>query len=166
MGTPFQAQFNAQAKLDKTRGNTAQDAYLNDLLGYDATSAADKTAQGMWNQFATNLETELPKLRGSEGAAGRLGSGWGYQDEDQWVRQGEDSVANAIAQNALQAQGLNLQAYNSLGNYGNAATNRYLDVLTGMRDTQEAQDARANSLWGSLLGSAGKVGSALIMHGA
>lgn len=164
----YNAQFDEQARRDRTRGNRAEETYLDRATGFDARKAAGESAGAMYEEFARKLGRDLQDLRGSQVGMNRLGQGWGFDDEDELVREGRERMGSMIAERALDAEALNLRSNEGLGAYGERTSGRYLDVLAGQRDAdmlERERKRRNKGGWlslgmgalGSLLGPAGSV---------
>lgn len=173
MGTPYNADFDRQARRDRQRGNRAEDEYLDRATNFDARGAARESAGAMYEDFARELERGIGDIRGGQVGMGRLGTGWGFGDEDEYIGEGRRDLTRSLASRALDAESLNLRNTEGLGNYGQNTTNRYLDVLAGNRDAQMLEDQQKRSkkagLWGlggsmlgSLLGPAGATASGML----
>lgn len=166
------SRFDRQADRDEQTGRRAEDAFLERTEGFDAQRAAGTAARAHFDQFAEDLRRDLSDFRGAQIGAGRLNTGFRFEDEDELFRQGLADLGRTLAQNALSAESLNLRNTAQLGAFGEGATNRFLDVLAGQRDTElsleemrRRDEERKRSgmfgflgrVGGSLLGPAGSV---------
>src|SRR5690606_37057562 len=123
---------------DERRGRRAEDAFLDRSERFDAQDAAGTAARAHFEQFQEDLERGLRDFRGSQVGAGRIDTGFRFEDEDELFRQGLADLGRTIASDALRAESLNLQNTANIGNFGQATTGRFLDVLAGQRDTELA----------------------------
>lgn len=153
-----------------TKGSTAEAAYLDRAMGFDANRAVRDAAQGGFNQFRKQLGRDLHTLRGRQVGMGRLNTGFATQDEDRLIEGGLQNLNNQILQNAMGAASLNLRNTEGLGQYGAAQSGTYLDALTGLNQTRRAQElqnrASKRGFWGNLagglmsgIGAAGGIGA-------
>ncbi len=162
MAIPYRAEFDEQARRDRTRGNRAEDAYLARMEGFDARGAARESAGAMYEDFARALERGIRDIRGGQVGMNRLGTGWGFDDEDEYIRQGRDELTKNLAARSLDAESLNLRASEGLGAFGQGTTNRYLDILSGQRDAKMLEEERKRRNRAGLWGLAGRASGALL----
>jgi hypothetical protein len=168
--TPGDAEFKAQSARDAARGGAAEDSYFNYMQGFDANKAATETAGAMSSDWMKQFRRDLEGVQGGQVARGRLDTGYGMQDEDRYVEDFNDSVANKMAQLSMNAAGMNLGARQALGAYGERVTGRGLD-LTATRRDQALMDAASRramygQIGGALIGAAGQFAGAYPWRGS
>jgi hypothetical protein len=127
-------QFMGQAERDRMRGTEAEDVAGERLRDFDAEEGAARAGRAQYETFEKDLGRNIESLRGSQVGRGRINSGFGFEDEDRLVEGSLEDLNRQLAQNALQAQGLNLSATGQLAGLGGQQTNRYLEVLGSERD--------------------------------
>lgn len=141
-------------------------AYEERAQSYDPHAAAERQSQATLDSFFEQYGEDFASLRGSQVGSGRLNTGYGGQDEGRLQRDFMDRSSRAIAQNSLQASGLELQNNQSMGAYGSQAQGRYLDLLSGQLDRETAQKnaerQRRAGLYGGLGAAVGGVGGFLL----
>lgn len=131
-----------QGDLDRDQGREAEEESQRRLTGFDAEEGAARAGRAQFDQFREDLGRDIGDLRGSQVGRGRLNSGFGFEEEDELVEFGLRDLNRQLTQNALRAQGLNLQAAQGLGQAGRQQTGRYLDILASERDTDLLEEER------------------------
>lgn len=137
------SRFMQQANRDETAGREAEDVATRRLTEFDADRGAERSARAQFDTFREDLGRDVESLRGSQVGRGRLNSGFGFEDEDRLVEGGIRDLTRTLAQNALQAQSLNLQAAGGLANVGAQRSGRFLDILGSERDASFLEDEMA-----------------------
>jgi hypothetical protein len=151
--TPGEAEMYAQEQRDRSRGTAAEDAYLSYLDSYDASKAAEATAGAMSKGWMKSFGRDIEGLRGSQVSRGRLDTGYGMEDEDRYVTDFNENVANQIARLGMQASELNLGAAGQRGQMGSTMVGRATDLAAGRRDQALMDRASKRSMYGTILGS-------------
>jgi hypothetical protein len=135
--------FRQTGEYEAGRGREAEDVAQERLAGFDAEDAAARSARAQYQTFARDLGRNVEALRGSQVGRGRLTTGFGFEDEDRLVEGSLEDLNRQLVQNALTAQGLNLEAAGGLANLGGARTNRFLDILGSERDASFLEEEMA-----------------------
>lgn len=159
-------QYAAATDRARSTGKRATDQYLDRATTFNAGDALTKAAGGLFDQFEHTTGQRINDLRGSMVGSGRLGGGYGEQDEDSLIYDAKRDLNDKIAGLSLQATGMDQQNTQQLGQFGQGQEGQYLDLLSGGMDREMAdQNAKANrkaSLWGSLAGLAGTLGGSFL----
>lgn len=139
----------------------ATDSYLDWATEYDPQEAIERRSMAQWNNLKESLGREITSLRGRQVGAGRIDSGFGYEDQDRLYEGAFDNLTNAMAMNALQGEQIGVNVRNNLGSWAADSRNRYLELLSGEDDRfirdQDIKSKRKGGLWGALGGIAGGV---------
>jgi hypothetical protein len=153
--------FRTASTRDEEAGTRAEDTAQERLEGFDAEDAARRSARAQFDEFSEDLEENIGDLRGSQVGRGRINSGFGFEEEDELYEGALEDLGRTLSQNALQAQGLNLQATGGLANIGARRTGRAYDILASERDAnlleQEMERRRRAEKRGGLFGFLGTV---------
>lgn len=162
----YSGQFDEQAGQDRATGRRAEGAYLDRAMGYDAQQAASTAARGHFDQFQEDIDRRLRDFRGQQVGQGRLDSGFRFEDEDDIWRQGLSDLGRTFAQNAMQAEGMNLRNMEGIGGFGERMTGRGLDIMASERDAGVLDEElrrrdQANRRQG-LFGMLGRVGGSVL----
>lgn len=165
-GAYSRAGFRRQARRDEEVGRRTEDEYLDRATRFDADEAAQRSARAQFDTFQEDLAEGLQELRGRQVSAGRLDTGYRFQDEDELIEGGIRDLNRGIASRAVETAGLNLRNQEGIGNFGQATTGRYLDILGSERDAEYAEEEmrrrdEANRRSG-LFGLAGRIGGTLL----
>lgn len=151
--------YMSALSASEVRGREAEDEYFRRAREYDPSGAVRTAAEGAWASVLPQVRDAITELRGRMVGAGRLRGGYGEMDEDEVWNRATQQLTSEIARNAMSAAGLQLQNIQGLGGYGQAVTNRYLDLLAGGLDRElmerEMARQRRASRWGALAGLAG-----------
>src|SRR5690606_15228267 len=148
--------FITALSASERRGREAEDEYFRRAREFDPSVAVRTAAEGAWASLLPQVRDVITDLRGRMVGAGRLRGGYGEMDEDEVWNRATQQLASEIARNAMSAAGLQLQNIQGLGGYGQAVTNRYLDMLAGGLDREQmAENARRRRRGGigALLGT-------------
>lgn len=154
-----QARMGAQATQDRARGGAAEDAYYDRVSNFDATEGAARTMDVLTRDWQRDTERGRERLTGQQVAAGRLDTGYGYEDQDRYGEDTRREFADASMRVAMQAQGQQRDADEALGRYGERTVGRGID-LDMTADHQKRLDKRGK------LGALGGIASSLIKGGA
>ncbi len=152
--------MGAQAASDRSRGTAAEAAYYDRISKFDATEGAQRTADVLSRDWMQDYTEGMEGLRGSQVGAGRLDTGYGYEDTDRYTRDARRSMTDSLARLSMQTQGQQRDADESLGRYGERVTGRGIDLTQTAEDRRRADKAGRRSLYGNiggaLIGAAGQ----------
>jgi len=143
-------------------GGRAENEFFQRSLGFDAQAAAERSAMGIAGSLSGQLGRNLELARGQAVGSGRLETGFFDEDRGRIFEDFNERLTNAIAQQALQAQSLNLQNLGQIGQFGQNVQNRFVNLLGGSLDRATAEEnarrQQGGGLFGQLLG--GVIGAA------
>jgi hypothetical protein len=149
----------SQALAQFQRGGAAPST-LSALEGYDPSQALNTYAQGAYNTFNQGFKQNLSDLKGSAVGAGRLKTGFYDQDVGRLATTMGNQEQQAIAGQALNAASLKASTLGTATGYQEDEQNRYLDLLSGQLDREQAQrNANAQQTAG-IFGGLGELGGA------
>ncbi len=152
---------NTQRSQDELRrsqqlGGQAENEFFQRSLNFDAQAAAETSARGIAGSLSGQLGRNLELARGQAVGSGRLDTGFFDEDRGRIFEDFNERLTNAIAQQALQAQSLNLQNLGNIGNFGANVSNRFVNLLGGSLDRATAEEnarkQQGGGLFGKLLG--------------
>lgn len=153
--------FQAASGRDEQAGQRIEAETEERLSGYDAQEAARTSARAQFDEFSEDLGRNIRDLRGSQVGRGRITSGFGFEEEDELYEGALEDLGRTLNQNALRAEGLNLQATGQLSELGGRRTGRAYDILASERDAnllqQEMERRRRAEKRGGLFGFLGNV---------
>lgn len=157
-------QIDAAGEHAHTMGDEAESEYASRSRDFDPQASLERSASGLFDQFEQSTGRKIEKLRGSEVGAGRLGGGYGAEDETAAIYDSRADLNSRIASMSLDSERLKLDNLRDIGAFGESQQNRYLDVLSGQRDSETARhNARTqqrSGFWSALAELGGKaVGS-------
>jgi len=136
----------------------SENAFLSGIEGFDPTTAMQTSANAAYEQFRPELARDLESLRGTQVGMGRLNTGFATEDEDRLIGDSLKRLEQDIAQQALQAQGLELQSTGMLGNFASEQGGRFLDLVSGGLDRKQAEkNAKKGGGIGGFLKSVGQI---------
>jgi len=146
----------AQALAQFTRGGGTPSS-LNALASYDPSAALNTYAQGAYNTFNQGFQQNLTALKGQAAGAGRLKTGFYDQDVGTLAKGMGSQEQNAIAGQAMNAAGLQESALGTATGYAEDEQNRYLDLLSGQLDREQARKNQVSEQQGSLMSGIGSI---------
>lgn len=136
------------------------DELLGRIRGFDPYAAMQRATDAAVGSLFEQYGEQFRDLRGGQVGTGRLNTGFGGMDEARLTNLFADRVGNVVAQNALQAAGLDLTNIGNLGSmYGQqldlATSERELEIAREIALRQERMNRRRGigSVFGSLLGA-------------
>jgi hypothetical protein len=145
---------------------TAGAGYMAGAQGFDAQSGANMAAMGQFQTFLPQLKRAIAEMRGEQVGMGRLKTGYGNEDEDYLVGQSLNNLNAQVAQRAMQAQGMNLQNIQGMGQYASEQQGQHFDLISGGLDRAVAEEnerrKRRAGLWGGLAKIAGGVAGSVL----
>lgn len=151
---------------DEARGRRAEDEFIERSTTFDPYESAQTAARAQVAAVREQFGEDLDDLRDFNAGIGRLETGYGGMDEDELFEDVVDRTSRQIASNSLAATSLDLQNTQGIGAYGERTTNRYLDLLSGGLDREQAERnarrAERASLWGTVGGLAGGVAGSFL----
>ena len=166
MANQLKEEYQRAQDMSRRYGAGLEHQYQERATSYDPYAAADRASQATGQRMFEDFGQQLGDLRGAMVGRGRLRTGFGAEDENRAYRGFEDRLASMVASNSMQAAGLDLNNIQGMGSYGAAASNRYLDLLSGERDRQMMEEnyrrQRSGGLWGGLGALAGGLAGSLI----
>jgi len=147
------------AKKEGEDSRRAVDNYLDFATDYDPQEAINRRSQAQWNNLEESLGRSIESLRGRQVGAGRLQTGFGFEDQDRLYEGAFDNLTNAMAMNSLQGEQLGVNVKNRLGSFADSSRNRYLELLSGEDDRfirdQDIKSRKRGGLFGTLGGLIG-----------
>lgn len=90
-------------------GNRFENAFQSseeNIKEFDPREAATTAARAQFGAFEEDLREDMERLRGRQVGAGRLQSGFGWQDQDRFIRDRLDRLNRTLAQNAIDVAGM------------------------------------------------------------
>lgn len=133
---------------------------------FDAASAAREVASAQFADFRRDLGEGLESQEDRQVGAGRVDTGFGFQDADRLTGRFEDKLAREVSRNAFNAAQLNLRNIEGRTGAAERGRDRDLDLLTGATDRAQAiqneKQQRKRSRFGLLGGVAGGVGGFIL----
>jgi len=121
---------------------------------FDPRDATREAARAGYEEVARDRRESMESLRGRQVGAGRVDTGFGYQDQDRLVRTIEEDFNRELARQGLREASLKLRHLE-----GRRQGNRYLDLLAGEREREARED---EAIWGSIGGAAGTAAGLII----
>lgn len=130
---------------------------------FDPGAAFNTFATGAWSGAQAGFKENLRDLKGAAAGSGRLDTGFYDDDVGELARSTMDDFGRTIAGASLNVAGMQQNQNQFLGGQAMESENRYLDMLSGERDRQDAiEEAKANrkqqgksALWGAVGGGLG-----------
>lgn len=138
---------NESMQRGASRSSTSLlDSYSKRAMGFDPMKALTGYAQGAMASTQANMNDELTALKGSAVGAGRLDTGFFDQDSGDVVRRNMADFNSKIAQQSMNAAGLEEQNNEDIGRMGEQQRTDYYDLVTGQRDYRTGkQNAKRQS---------------------
>lgn len=127
-------------------GSDATQTYLDRAKNFNAADALNNYAQGAWGSVSEGLKKMLADQEGAAVGAGRFNTGYLDQDKGTVIRDVTRDFTNNIAQQSLNAAGLQERNDQGLGQFGQNAAQDANDMLTGQREFVYNQDVQADAL--------------------
>lgn len=159
MATATQGRFNSAMNRANTQGREAEDEYLRRAQEYDPQESIDRSARASFDSVRGDMNEAVGDLRGQQVGMGRLDTGFATGDEDRLVRSAYDRLNNTLSQNAMFGEQLSMQNTQALGRFGSEQSGRYLDLMSGQMDREQAarnaQKERQAGLFGGIAKLAG-----------
>ena len=140
------------------QGAEAESEFFQRATGFDARRGAAETARGIAGDLSIDLNRNLERARGVASGSGRLNTGFFDQDRGRLFEDFNSRLANAIAQQSLQAESLNLRATEGIGAFGQNVSNRFINLLGGATEAgveEQSAENQRGGLFAQLLGGAG-----------
>jgi len=156
----YRKKFDEGMEQERGRGSRFSGEYEERAMNYDANDAARKAVRG-------TAAIEMPRLQASQVSRGRAGTGFGFEEEDEYM-------ANLMASKTMEAERMNFDNMRDIGDYGERARDRVYDADFGRYSTErmarEQKAASKRDMWGNIigagLGAAGQVLGAKVGAGA
>jgi len=142
----------------RTRGQEAENEFYQRSLRFDAREGAAETARGIGADMSIDLNRNLEIARGQAAGSGRLETGFFDQDRGRLFEDFNVRLANAIAQQSLQAESLNLRNQEGIGAFGTNISNRFVNLLGGATQAgvqEQSAENQRGGLFGKILGGIG-----------
>lgn len=125
-------------------GNTANQAYLDRSLNFNAGEAINRYAQGAWGQLKGQFDKNLMSLKGNSVGAGRLDTGFFDEDTGDLYRSTVSDFGDAISRQAVAGAGLDLENNRGLSQFGANQQGEYADMLMSRREEVTNNDREKN----------------------
>jgi len=152
---PSTADLFNQALQQFQRGGQTPGAVAA-LGAFDPTAALKEYGAAAGGQFTTALNQQLRGLKGSAAGAGRLRTGFYDTDAGQLTQNLAQQYQQDLASQALGAAGLKENALATAGGIEEAEQGRYLELLTGQLDREQAAKNARSAQTGAILGGVGE----------
>lgn len=135
------------------------DTQINRDLGYDASAALNKYAQGAWGSVNEGLKQTLADTRGRSVGAGRFDSGYLDEDQGMVIRQTANDFSNNLAQQSLNAERLTQDVR---GRGEDALWGRTEQVTNDAREQEARKRQKKRGIFGAIGGLIGGAGGFLL----
>ena len=140
----YRDSFDASIEDERGRGSRFSDEYEQRALAYDPQESINQSVRG-------TAAIEMPRLAASQVGTGRLRSGFGYREQDEYM-------SNLMMSNAMNAEEYKFRNMEDIGGYGERSRDRTMDADFGRYSTErmarEQERASRRGMWGSLGGAA------------
>ena len=156
---PSTSDLWAQALQDYKRVATSP---TSQLTNFDPMAYLTTYGQGVAGAFNDTLNTQLRNLKGSAVGAGRLNTGFYDQDVGTLAKSIAGQYTNQLEQGAMQAAGMKLGATEQAASEQEDEQNRWLDMVTGQLDREQARKNQVAGQQSSLLSTVGTVAGAAL----
>jgi len=137
----YRDKFDAGIEGERARGDRFSGEYEERALNYDANDAARKAIAG-------TAAIEMPRLQASQVSRGRAGTGFGFEEEDEYM-------ANLMASKTMEGERMNFENMRDIGGYGERARDRVYDADFGRYSTErmarEQKAASKRDMWGNII---------------
>jgi hypothetical protein len=164
---PLQNRYNAALRGDPLPGAGMEQEYDRRALAFDPQESLNRYATGAWDTIQNRVggvRDQLRDLGGASVGAGRLDSGFFDEDQGAVINRGMESFGSALAQQSMNATGMEQRNIEGIGATGEARGTRYLDLLAGGMDRAQAEinarRQRQADMWGSIMQAGGQVAGA------
>ncbi len=124
---------------------------MDRVASFDAGDYAKEAGAATFDEFRGDLSRDVRDLRGSQVGRGRIRTGFGFEEEDRMVSDSYRALMRSIAQQSLQAAGLDLDARNLEG-----------EMAAGDLDRSQADKNARRRRRGGLLGAVGGIAGTLV----
>lgn len=135
----------------------ATEGATRELREFDPRKAAKRSARAQFETFEEDLREDMQSLRGRQVGSGRVDTGFGFQDQDRFVRDRLDRLDRALATRATASAGQRLQQLGMV----NRSRGRFFDLLSGQLDRETAREnaekQQLASILGGITGTAGSI---------
>lgn len=156
----YGSEFKAAGEEAHGYGRRATEDYFNRAENYDPQASLEKAAGGLYDSFSHDVDSKVERLRGQEVGAGRLGGGYGAEDETATIYDARSDLNSKLASLALDTESMKLSNMRDIGAFGESQSNRYLDVLAGNRDAEmgryNSRQQQKAGFWSALSELGGK----------
>ena len=139
----YKQNFDQSVEAERGRGTRFSDEYEQRALAYDPQESINRSVTG-----AANIA--MPRIQAGQVDRGRHGTGFGFQEEDEYM-------ANLIASKSMEAEQYRFENMRDIGGYGERSRDRTMDADFGRYSTErmarEQDKASKRGMWGSIIGS-------------
>jgi len=170
--TGLPARYDAALRGEPLPGAGMEQEYDRRALAFDPQESLNRYATGAWDTIQNRVggvRDQLRDLGGASVGAGRLDSGFFDEDQGAVINRGMESFGSALAQQSMNATGMEQRNIEGIGATGEARGTRYLDLLAGGMDRAQAEEnarrQRQADMWGSIMQAGGQVAGAYAGRG-
>jgi len=149
------------AELESRQRNLSREADQR-ALAFDPSQAVTEFGRGFVDEASENVGQQFDRLVGGSVGAGRLRTGFFQDDAGRLFQDFNKRVANAIAQQSLEASRQNLANIQGLQRTGTDLLGQQIDLLGGAFDRATAEENASGGGFFSKLGGALGFGAGLI----
>jgi len=171
-GTTNANRYDAALRGEPLPGAGMEQEYDRRALAFDPQESLNRYATGAWDTIQNRVggvRDQLRDLGGASVGAGRLDSGFFDEDQGAVINRGMESFGSALAQQSMNATGMEQRNIEGIGATGEARGTRYLDLLAGGMDRAQAEEnarrQRQADMWGSIMQAGGQVAGAYAGRG-
>jgi len=136
----YRDSFDASIEDERGRGSRFSDEYEERALAYDPQESINQSVRG-------TAAIEMPRLAASQVGTGRLRSGFGYREQDEYM-------SNLMMSNAMRAEEYKFRNMEDIGGYGERSRDRTMDADFGRYSTErmarEQDKASKRGMWGGI----------------
>lgn len=138
----YRKKFDEGMEGERGRGDRFSGEYEERAMNYDANDAVRKSIHG-------TAAIEMPRLQASQVGRGRAGTGFGFEEEDEYM-------ANLMASKTMEGERMNFENMRDIGGYGERSRDRVFDADFGRYSTErmsrEQKAASKRDMWGNIIG--------------
>ena len=153
----YEGQYKIGTNRSRDQGIAGQDAYLQGMQNFDPSSYLADTARGQFNILRPDMENYMASLRGQQVGMGRLDTGFATEGEDRVTTEALRGLDDRLLANSMNSAGMEMQKYNSLGQYGNQNYDRAMEMNSSGWDRKVAADNAKKKKKHGIFGTIGSV---------
>lgn len=161
MANRFERALQGQETAIKRRDEELEGA-AGEFREFDPRGAAEESARAQYEAVSERMGEDFERLRDRQAGAGRLRTGFGFRDQDRFMRDRLDRLNRTLAQSAMDFAGMRQDQLGTAAQMQGRNLSRRGRLVETLQTERNRSDREAGNIGGTIGSALGGIAGAAI----